>query len=435
VHLAPTSALVPAYLAPSPSLPPLEITFDDGSDDPVAMLLPAIQKVREAAVHGAGGATPTHAAGTLSILLDATATLAGGVRVAAGDLNGDGLDAAPAMPAFVVGTHPPGSAPGPRAAMADGFVSPSGFSMARFATGDGSLVFAGAELANPYLLGRWQAVGATMNLVVDVRTSGAAIMRFRIPRVDPASTSAPAHVRVIDGTMSHANTGDAERAMFDGYPAFTSDALDQVGRVFADYANAASMSLAIAKWTGARPQALTDIIVGTGPGGAAGYEAMACAAALPTAIAVANGLIDLSKDENASAATTVIEAATSIVPKVGLVAGGSLAMQTYGAPAPAGDAELACAAVHQLASLPDTLGSAEGKTIRALSVELAAFDARRLEIEIAAWIAAMDALVLAPDETQWAAARAKADILIEALGNAGTRTEARWLLAKTMLGR
>jgi hypothetical protein len=110
-------------------------------------------------------------------------------------------------------------------------------------------------------------------------------------------------------------------------------------------------------------------------------------------------------------------------------------MQTYGAPAPAGDAELACAAVHQLASLPDTLGSAEGKTIRALSVELAAFDARRLEIEIAAWIAAMDALVLAPDETQWAAARAKADILIEALGNAGTRTEARWLLAKTMLGR
>lgn len=47
----------------------------------------------------------------------------------------------------------------------------------------------------------------------------------------------------------------------------------------------------------------------------------------------------------------------------------------------------------------------------------------------------MDELAITPDETAWAAAKTKADILIDSLGAASTRTEARWSLAATLLGR
>jgi hypothetical protein len=437
VHLAPTSPLVAMYLADPagvPSAPPLTITFDDGTSEPVGLLVPAVQKIREAAVHGSS-ASSAQTAGTLAITLEGQATVGGGVRVAVGDVTGDGRDAPASV--FVVGTHVPGVSPEQRTAMADAFVSPAGVTTASLDSGNtGTLILNGLTLPNTELLGRWKATGATMNLVLDIRSDGGGLTRFRMPRaVAPTTGQARAHVKVFDGQTGQPASSDAARAMFDaGYSTFTSDALDTAARALLDYANAGSMSLAIAQWGTGRTQLLADIIVATGPGGAPGYEAMACTAALPTALAVANGL-DLTKDENASAAMTVIEATAEVAPKVGLVSGGALALQTYGAPAPAGDAELACAAVHQLASLPDSLLTAEGKAIRALSIELSSFDARRLEIELADWIAAMDSIKASPNENAWAAAKTKADILVDSLGNASTRTQARWALAADLLGR
>lgn len=441
VLVAPDAPLIATFLADgAPAAPPLSITFDDGTTEPVALLLPAIQKVREAAVHGTGGAVP---AGTLTITVEGAATV-GGVSVAAGDVTGDGRADARVGSVFVIGTHAPGTSPEQRTAMADAFVSPLAISGARLgpntATTEGGFVLDDLALPDPYLAGRWGSAGSAMNLVVDVRLDSGVLTRFRIPRAQAITSQQQAkprgHVKVFDGsTGALTRDGNAERAMFDaGYATFTSDALDQARRVLLDYATAPTMSQAILLWNQGRTQALADIVVATGPGGAPGYEAMACMAALPTALAVANGL-DLANDANASAAATLYEAAATVTPKVGLVAGGTLALQTHGATTPTGDAELACAAVHQLTQLPSTLTTAEGKAIRALGVELAAFDARHLEIELAAWIDAMDAIVATPDETAWTAARAKADILIESISQATTRTEVRHAMAATLLGR
>ncbi len=437
IALAPTSLLVEAYLADlgAPAGESgLTITFDDGTAQPVALLVPAIQKVRDVAVRGSSS-SGAHAAGTLEITLEGAARVGGGVSVAAGDVTGDGRESRAAS-VFVVGTHAPGTTPAQRDAMGDSFVVPTGVSAARFAGSEASLELGDLALANPYLRGRWSAADATMNLVIDVRTDGAGITRFRIPRAEASTASRPAgHVKVFDGQTGISRDGAAERAMFDaGYATFTRDALDKARRDVVDLATTISASLAIAKWTNQRAQTVTDLIAATGAGGSAGYEAMACVAALPAALAAATQL-GVDRDDTASAAMTAIEAATTITPKVGLVSGGTLTLQGSGATAPTGDAELACAAIHQLASIPETMSSSEGQAIRALSVELAAFDARYLDVQIGAWIDTMDALAAAPDESAWTAARAKADILIEALGTAATRTEARWTQTAALLGR
>lgn len=433
--LSPTSPLVAAYLAEPAAGPPLSIAFDDGSSEPVGLLLPAVQKVREAAMHGDG--TPTQPAGTLSITLEGEVAIGlllpavQKVREAAGR-----PDERPASIA-VLGTHVPGVDPAQRAQMADAFIGPTGIARARLVGGDVDLVVGSLDIPDPALMERWSSAATPMNLVVDVRMDGPVITRVRVPRAQPSSTgpAATAQFVVLGGLASWTRNGDAERAMFDaGYPTFTSDALDKLGRLLLDYSGSTTMSLGISRWTEGRTQALADILTGAGAGGTGGFEAMACVAALPTALAVARAL-DLGQPERASAAATVEEALIATTPLVGLVVGGELAMQAYGAPAPVGDAELACAAVRQLASLPDTAANADGQALRALALDLDAFDARRLEIELAAWIAAMDAIVAAPDEGDWAAARAKADILLEALADASAHTLQRWQLAATMIGR
>jgi len=441
LDLAPTSPLVAGYLAPTPgTLPPLSITFDNGTPEPIGLLLPAVQKVREAAMHGSGG---PKLEGTLTITLDGAATVGGGVYVAAGDVTGDGHDAP--TPVFVVGTPVPGTAPEQRTMMAGAFASPTGIDRARLVAADGGFELAELAIPDSQLTGVWGASGTQMNLFVDGNgkvdplTDGLLLIRYMIGGATaiPGATRPQGHVKVFNGSTGQlSRNGDAERAMFDaGFATWTSDSLDLAARVLTEFKKQASTSQAVAWWNINRTTSLADIIVGTGPGaGPAAYEAMACAAALPTAVTVAKSL-DLTDDAAASAVATVMDAVANVTPTVGLVAGGSLAVQAYGASAPSGDAQLACAAVHQLAQLPATLETIEGKAIRAMSVELAAFDARYLDVELASWIADIDDLILTPDDNAWNAARAKADILIEAFASASTRTASRWSMTKTLLGK
>lgn len=406
--------------------PDLAILLGDGEEARIGLLLPAVQKVRAATVQE-DGTMSMELAGAGEISSEPQpAAFQGGVRVAQGDVNG------------YLGGNGDGADPG--ASMVVPLLA------APRVTGDGDgLAAARVELGRPDGgVPSWFDFGRPTWAAIDVRAPGGPVLhRFRIGQAIPepddgrSITLGPArawYIRMgeVDGEV---RDGAAERELVASYPTYS-------GRDYLVAQDALTRFTALGDPAGGGPTLAevreywkdeADIVAGLARASAhaADYHGLLCQVALPTALAAAREMsarrAEMAADP-AWALASAVEALRALpLPIAHGTAGGAL------------EVESACRAAGELAALAGALEEATGaaSTPARLLASATAIptDPRELDRALTAWIALVDRLVVdqIDDGEQLAAARAKADILIEALSNAAEGSAARWEMAQLLV--
>jgi len=444
VDSAAPALLYEALLGPEPATtspialltPSLAVLLGGGDDEEaVALLVPAVQRATAASIEGDGTFVIELAgAGDIGPIDEPQA--AGGVQVAVGDVNG------------IVGGNAEGAPLG--ASMRLSLVSP-----ASFVRGTGGLTSDTVDLVRPYAADpTWLDPSRPTWATIDVRDeSGAIVHRMRI---DPAMahvsgastlTLAPAKAAYlkINDIKGESRDGAAEAAMMEAS--------------YASY-NGRSYTLAIDALTrfteldptGGTP-AIEDVqtywldraqIVGqlhAAVAHAAEHRALLCQVALPSTLAAAKTIADTTSPDldpaNALAAT--YEALRVVpAPVAGAHVGPLELAALAGAPTPPSVA-VACQALDEIGALRDAVAATLASPDLALDlVGRAAFiEGSPLDLDhaIAAWVKVIDGVTggTLTDPEALAAARAKADILIEALGEHASASEQRWMLAQELV--
>jgi hypothetical protein len=415
----------------------LTLLHGGGDAELVALLLPAVQQAREASIMEDGiFVIELAAAGDVAPADDGPLEFSGGVRVAAGDvkgfLGGNGEEA------------PPGAQ----------LVVPVQ-SVAGFGAADDELVSDRIVLGRPPGgMPSWFDFEQPTWAAIDVRQPGGPILhRFRMAEAMPepddglAITLAPAKAGYlkIGDIKGESRDGAAEAQMVeDSYPSYN-------GR---SYLVARSHLEAIVDlWVGTAPPTLAGvehqwkIEEGTKVAAlhaalvhAAEHQGLVCQVALPETLSVAKALAARQGggDEDPSRAlATTYEALRALpVPVPGAQAAGSLQLSArLGAGAVVG-AQSACRAMGEVGVLGGALGGDAGAAADLLASAAAIPSPRELDRAMIEWLELMDAIeagIIDDEAAALAAAKAKADSLIESLDRHAEASAARWELIQALL--
>lgn len=174
---------------------------------------------------------------------------------------------------------------------------------------------------------------------------------------------------------------------------------------------------------------------------AAEHRALLCQVALPTTLAAAKTIADTSSpDIDPARALAATYEALRVVPAP--LAGahvGTLELAALAGAATPPSVAVACQALDEIGALRDAVAATLASPDLALDlVGRAAYIApspRDLDHALAAWVNVIDGVTggTITDPNALAAARAKADILIEALGQHAAASEQRWMLAQELV--
>jgi hypothetical protein len=164
---------------------------------------------------------------------------------------------------------------------------------------------------------------------------------------------------------------------------------------------------------------------------------------VPTTASLATALAAMPiTDESATAIATVYEAThTGRDPVAGAYAGGPLAIASLATTgtSPAADVASACRALVELAPFADGLvasGAADAKAANLNAASRLAQSPRALDRDLVAWIELVDSIVagtVVDNNAARAAAKAKADLLIESLSDHEQAAKTRFDLAHLLV--
>lgn len=414
--------------------PDLAILLGDDDDEAaVGLLLPAVQKATAASVEEDGTFT-FELAGTGSILPGGEPLqAAGGVNVAAGDVDG-----------FVAGN---GENVPLGAGLELSLAAPARFTGSGEARANDRLRLAGPTNGWPAWFDPDQPTWATLDVRVP---DGPILHRFRI---EPALatleggevTLGPAKaiymkVKDIDG---ESRDGAAEAAMFaDSYATYIGRPFVVASTALAEFRDldsgaAPTASQVVAYWEN-RGEIVAQLHAAVAL--AAETQALLCQVALPTTLAGAKALNAARESLSSDPARAVADTFVALRAVPAPIAGAhSVALEMS---AVAGSAETAtvapaCNAVDSVAAFRDALGEATGTPDAAadMLVRIATISASPRELDglLVEWVALVDSIVAGTavdDGAARAAAKAKADLLIETLGAHGDASAGRWALAE-----
>lgn len=406
-----------------------------GGTKATALLLPAVQKIQSVSVEEDGSMTIEIAAvGTIQSIDGGIPQEAGGVQVAVGDVNGlmSGAQAGQLVGSRIV-------------------ASPY------FEGTDDGLTSSAVVLARPGTIPTWFDFETPVALAVDIRAPGGAILhRFRIESAMPQPddgldiTLAPAkaaYLKIKD--IDPGITDDAEEAalLASSYMSFSSrsyvaarsklqafTAIDPSG-------GTPTFDEVVAYWTAERAATITALHDAVAH--AADLEGLLCQAAVPVTGSLATALAAMPlTDDSAPAIATVYEATHTLRdPVAGAYAGGPLAIASLATAgtSPAADAAPACRALVEVAPFADALvasGAVDANAAYLNQASTLAQSPRSLDRDLVAWIELVDSIVAGTavdNNAARAAAKAKADILIESLNDHEQAAKTRFDLAHLLV--
>jgi hypothetical protein len=413
------------------------VLLGGGGTQAVGLLLPAVQKFGGVAIEEDGSMAIAIAGdGTIQSIDGGVPQATGGVQVAAGDVTGD--------------------ISGARAGQL--LISPL-IDAPYFKGTDDGMESTAIVVARPDTgLPSWLDAETPVAVAIDIREPGGAVLhRFRMASAlpDPADdrdiTLKPAkaiYMKVND--IEGETTDDSEEAALvaTSYAAFSSrtyvaarGALQSFVAIDASGGTPTYDEL-VAYWATERDSTVAALHAAVAH--AADLEGLVCQTAVPATATLATvlGTMPLTAD-SASALATVYEATQALPsPLAGAYAGGPLAMSALAAASDtAPDAAPACRALAALAPFADGLiasGSVDPNKAGYLNQAAAlAPSPRVLDAELVAWVELVDAIVagtVTDNATARAAAKAKADILIESLSEHEQASSSRYDLAHLLVG-
>ena len=408
-----------------------------GSTQAIGLLLPAVQKFNGVSIEEDGSMTIAIAgAGTIQSIDGGVPQAKGGINVAAGDIHG-----------FMSGER------------AGQLVSSRLVASPFLGGSDDGLRSEAIVLARPETgLPTWFDFATPVAVAVDIREpDGAILHRFRLAPALPQPdngldiTLPPAKAGYLKiGDIKGETTDDAQEAALvaTSYASFSARTyVAATGKLEAfamidPSGGTPSFDDVAAYW--ATERASTIAALHDAVAHAAEIEGLLCQTAVPMTATIATALASMPMTpESANAIATVYEATYKLHdPVAGAYAGGPLAIASLAATAANATADVtpACRALTELAGFADHLiasGSLDAKAAYLNSATAVAHSPRALDRDLVEWIQLLDAIVagtVTDNNAARAAARAKADILIESVGDHQQASSTRFDLAHLLVG-
>lgn len=409
-----------------------------GSTQAVGLLVPAVQKFGGVSIEEDGSLVIEIAGdGTIDSVAGGTPqATAGGVNVAAGDVNG-----------YMSGEQ------------AGQLVIAPAVALPHFAGSEDGMTSSAIRFARPTgVWPTWFDFEKPVAVAVDIREPGGVVLhRFRMEQALPQPDDG------LDITLKPAR---AAYIKIDGIKGESMDEAQEAALVTTSYASFSNRTYLAARsqlesfaaidsgggtptyddlvayWTTERASTITalhDVVAH-----AAELEGLLCQAAVPMTATLATELAKLPLSVEAATALASVHEATRALPApvAGAYAGGPLAISSLAGaakPVPA-DVAPACRALGELAPFADALiasGAVDGKAGYLNQAVNSGPSPRALDRDVVAWIELVDAIVagsVIDSNAARTAARAKADILIEALNAHAQAASSRHDLAHLLVG-